>query len=84
MSKSSIYVYANGSVTSGPELPYGMPYGHAMVRLHDGSIMLIGGYGNSNLNEKKSVIFNPLTGNFSFGPDMIYGRKKFGIAVINR
>ena len=57
---------------------------HAMVRLHDGSIMIIGGLGNSNLNEKKSHIFNPLAGSFSSGPTLIYGRLQPGIALINR
>ena len=55
---------------------------HAMVRLHDGSIMIIGGYGV--INEKKSHIFNPLTGSFSSGPTLIYGRRVPGIALINR
>ena len=58
---------------------------HAMVKLHDGSVMIIGGYGSPTLlNEKKSTIFNPLTGLFSSGPNLIYGRLQAGIAVINR
>ena len=83
VSGTSDYVYANGSVISGPELPYTNQY-HSMVKLHDGSVMIIGGLGNNKQNEKRSTIFNPLTGSFSSGPDLIYGRIHTGVAVINR
>jgi len=74
------YVYANGSVFAGPDLPYALQ-SHAMVKLHDGSVMILGGY--PAIYETKSIIFNPLNGSFSTGPELIHGRKEPGIALIN-
>ena len=40
--KSTEFVFSNGAVEYGPDLPYGMR-GHCMVKLMDGRILLIGG-----------------------------------------
>ena len=40
-SATTEFIYANGSVLAGPDLPYAIQR-HAMVRLHDGSVMLLG------------------------------------------
>ena len=53
-----------------------------MVKLHDGSVMILGGY--PVIYETKSLIFNPIDGSFSAGPELTYGRIYPGIALINR
>ena len=53
-----------------------------MVKLHDGSVMILGGY--PAIYETKTLVFNPINGSFSTGPELTYGRKEPGIAVINR
>ena len=53
-----------------------------MVKLHDGSVMILGGYPATY--ETKTLVFNPINGSFSTGPELTYGRKEPGIALINR
>ena len=53
-----------------------------MVKLHDGSVMILGGY--PVIYETKSLIFNPINGSFSAGPELTYGRIYPGVALINR
>ena len=53
-----------------------------MVKLHDGSVMILGGY--PAIYETKTLVFNPINGSFSTGPELTHGRNQPGIALINR
>ena len=60
---STEFVYPNGTVLYGPYLP-APRYGHCVVTLHNGLIMIIGGY-----PDHKSVItFDPVNNSFDTGP----------------
>ena len=65
---STEYVYMDGRVTQGPNLPYTAKE-HCMTKLHDGRVMILGGYFS-----KKVVIFDPKTNTFTNGPTLLYER----------
>ena len=44
------YIHANGTVVPGPNLPTER-FGHCSATLHDGRVMIIGGYSSSPLKE---------------------------------
>ena len=68
---STEYIYINGSVINGPNLPSAR-YGHCMVTLPDGNILIMGGYPSSNY--RSTSIFNPEDKSFSQGPSLIHIR----------
>ena len=76
---SSEYVYANGTVESGPNLPEARQ-GHCMVTLLDGKVMIIGGDNPYSLT-RNVMIFNPADNSYTNGPSMTYGRGHFGCAL---
>ena len=61
-------------------------YAHCMVTLHDGKIMILGGYlgGPRKLRDpklKSVMIFNPEDNTFTSGPSLLFGRVRFGCAL---
>lgn len=72
--KSTEYIFSDGTVTNGPNLPTGR-YGHCMVTLHDDKVMILGGYPSSNY--RNVLIFDPKDNSFTTGPSLrsnkIYG-----------
>jgi len=65
-------------VTAGISLPYAV-YGHCVVTLNDGRVMILGGYdGSSSL--RKVLIFDSTYGTFSDAPDMLNTRYGHGCA----
>ena len=78
---SSEYVYANGTVESGPDMPVAR-YGHCMVTLHDGKVMILGSYDPASLH-KNVIIMDPATNSFSSGPSLNYVRRDAGCTLFN-
>ena len=74
---STEMVYGNGSVVRGPPLP-SKRYGHCMVDLLDGRIMIIGGYPTS-LDE--TWFYYPSNGSFVQGPPLKKGREQHACTV---
>ena len=75
---STEFIYVNGSVIQGPELPKGR-YGHCMVDLRDGRYMIIGG----NPTRKEVLIYHQSNMSFARGPSLLVGRYFHACAVIN-
>ena len=74
-------INSNGGVTAGISLPYAV-YGHCVVTLNDGRVMILGGNdGSSSL--RKVLIFNSTSGTFSDAPDMLYTRDSHACAIFN-
>ena len=68
-------------MTAGISLPYKV-YGHCVVTLNDGRVMILGGWdGSSDL--RKVLIFNSTSGTFSDAPDMLYARTSHACATFN-
>ena len=65
------YIYANGTVQSGPNLPEARS-SHCGVTLHDGKVMILGGYPTSL--HRNVIIMDPADNSFSTGPSMSYAR----------
>ena len=65
-------------MTAGISLPYTV-YGHCVVTLNDGRVMILGGY--DGLSLRKVLIFNSTSGTFSDAPDMLYSRTQHGCAT---
>ena len=63
---STEFIHANGSVTSGPNLPEARR-GHCMVTLHDSKVMIIGGY-------SPVLVFDTADNSYTTGPSMSYYR----------
>ena len=40
---STEFIFSNGSIINGPNMP-AIRYSHCMVTLHDGKVMILGGY----------------------------------------
>ena len=71
---STEFIHANGTVTSGPNLPVAR-HGHCMVTLHDSKVIIIGASSQSPSSLRKSVlIFNPADKSYTTGPSVIYDR----------
>ena len=75
---STEYVSTDGVVTDGPKLPAARSE-HCMVTLHDGKVMVIGGYPSSNL--KSMIIFDPEDNTFDDGPDLNDNRDNAGCTI---
>ena len=54
---------------------------HCMITLHDGRIMILGGFSPSLSHERKVWIFNATTNEFTAGPNMIYSRSDHACAL---
>ena len=70
---STEYIYANGTVESGPNLPEARDE-HCMVTLHDGKVMIIGASTPSSLN-KNAMIFDPKDNSYINGPSLSFVRQ---------
>ena len=78
---SSEYVYANGTVESGPDMPVAR-YGHCMVTLHDGKVMIVGA--DEPYSQIKNVmIYDAFDNSYTNGPSLIHGRRFAGCALFN-
>ena len=69
---STEFIHANGSVTSGPNLPVARE-GHCMVTLHDSKVIIIGAESPSSLR-KNVLVFDPADNSYTTGPSMKYER----------
>ena len=67
------YIYSNGTVQSGPNLPLGR-HGHCTVTLHDGKVMIIGADYHSSLR-KNVLTFDAADNSFTTGPSLSYDRR---------
>ena len=67
------YIYANGTVQSGPNLPEARS-GHCSVTLHDGKVMILGASYRSSLR-RNVIIMDPADNSFGSGPSMSYKRE---------
>ena len=70
---STVFVYANGTVETGPQLPEARS-GHCMVTLHDGKVLILGANPNSPSLYKNVIIFDPAQNTFTTGPSLSYNR----------
>ena len=73
------YIYANGTVQSGPNLPEAR-YGHCSVTLHDGKVMILGAGGTSSLY-RNMIIMDPADNSFTTGPSLSYDRRSAACAL---
>ena len=67
------YIYANGTVQSGPNLPEARS-GHCSVTLHDGKVMILGADSPSSLR-RNVIIMDPGDNSFATRPSMRYKRQ---------
>jgi len=74
---SSELIYPNGTVTSGPNLPAAR-FGHCMVNLHDGKVMILGGTSGT---PRYPLIFDPADNSFTNGPSLLYDRSYAGCSL---
>ena len=70
---SSEYIYANGTVESGPDLPAGR-WCHCMVTLHDDRVLILGAEAPGSLY-RNVIIYDALDNSFTSGPSMNYNRR---------
>ena len=77
---SSEYVYVNGTVKPGPNLPKAL-YHHCMVKLNITAILITGGLPASN--SRDTVFYDIETGNWKNGTKLKTGRYHHACAVFN-
>ena len=70
---STEFIHANGSVTSGPNLPVAR-HGHCMVTLHDSKVIIIGANYPTSLY-KNVLVFDPADNSYTTRPSMSYERR---------
>ena len=75
------YIYANGTVQSGPNLPEAR-WGHCSVTLHDGRVMILGAWRPSSL-WRNVIIMDPADNTFTTGPSMSYKRQYVACTLFN-
>ena len=75
------YIYANGTVQSGPNLPFGRD-GHCSVTLHDGKVMILGASYPSSL-KRNVIIMDPAHNSFTRGPSLSYERVNAACTLFN-
>jgi len=74
--ESTELISMDGTVEAGPNLPSPGRWGHSMVTLHDGRVMILGD-GTDPLKNKVSI-YDSNTDTFEDGPDLIYSREHAG------
>jgi hypothetical protein len=72
---STEFIHANGSVTSGPNLPEAR-LKHCMVTLHDSKVMIIGGY-------SPVLVFDTADNSYTTGPSMSYSRSSLACTLFH-
>ena len=70
---STEFIHANGTVTSGTDLPVAR-YGHCVVTLHNGKVMIIGAASPSSLR-KNVLVFDQANNSYTTGPSLSYDRR---------
>ena len=70
---STEFIHADGTVTSGPNLPVA-GYGHCMVTLHDSKVIIIGANYPTSLY-KNVLVFDPADNSYTTRPSMSYERR---------
>jgi hypothetical protein len=80
ISKTSETINVDGEVSDGPELPTGV-YSHAMTAINDTVSLLSGGWTNANYYSAQTWYYNYDTEAFTFGPDLLEGRRWHGSAT---
>ena len=81
MLASTEYVYSNGTVQSGPDLPMARN-GHCQVTLHDGKVMIMGARSPTSL-DRNVIVMDPADNSFSTGPSLNYIRQYAACCVFN-
>ena len=76
--KSTEFVHGDGTVTMGPDLPTARS-GHCMVTLHDGKVMIIGGY--PTLDDV--LVFDQSNNIFTTGPSTLEKRYYHACTLFN-
>ena len=76
--KSTEFVHGDGTVTIGPDLPTAR-YGHCMVTLHDGKVMIIGGYHEDH----DVLVFDQSNNVFTTGPSTLEKRFYHACTLFN-
>ena len=76
--KSTEFVHGNGTVTMGPDLPTPR-YGHCIVTLHDGKVMIIGG----DPTYQDVLVFDQSNNGFTTGPSTLEQRYIFACTIFN-
>ena len=76
--KSTEFVRGDGTVTMGPDLPTARS-GHCMVTLHDGKVMIIGGYPTS----RDVLVFDQSNSEFTTGPSTLEKRSYIACTIFN-
>ena len=79
-SRTSEIINVNGVVNYGPDLPTEV-FGHAMTAIDDTVSFLSGGLANGNVASAKTWYYNHDTEAFTFGPDLLEGRREHGSAI---
>ena len=74
--KSTEFVHGNGTVTMGPDLPTPR-YGHCIVTLQDGKVMIIGGYPTY----QDVLVFDQSNNGFTSGPSLLEKRLSFACTL---
>jgi len=74
------YIYANGTVQSGPNLPESRS-AHCSVTLHDGKVMILGAVLSSL--DRNVIIMDPADNSFTTGPSMSYEREQAACTLFN-
>ena len=77
--ESTEFISMDGTVEAGPNLPSPGRWGHSMVTLHDGRVIILGD--GTSAMWKKVWIYNKNTDTFEDGPDLIYPRDHAGATL---
>ena len=75
--QSSDIIYTNGTVIKGPKMPYNNFMWNCVTKLHNGTILFVGGF----KNRKTTIFYEPSLESFSYGPDMIFARHDPGCTL---
>ena len=78
---STEFIHANGTVTSGTDLPLAR-HGHCMVTLHNGKVMILGSESPSSLR-KNVLIYDPESDTYTTGPSLSYDRRHSACTIFN-
>ena len=76
---STEFVYSNGTVEVGIDMPLAR-YGHCMVTLHDGKVMILGAEKSIRRN---TLIYDPANNSYTNGPSLSYDRRHAACTVFN-
>ena len=75
--QSSDIIYTNGTAISGPKMPYENFMWNCITKLHNGTILFVGGFEN----RKTTILYELSSESFRYGPDMIFARQGPGCTL---